>query len=251
MIYICIPALDEARTVGILLWKIRKVMEEFGRDYELLVLDDASDDLTAEVLAPYTRVLPLTVLRNRQRAGYHAALDRLIREANRRSAHPRRDMVVILQADFTEDPEGIPALVKTLEGGADLVTGVPQVRGQVPPGWRWTRRGLGWLAPRRGIAAVGERLSGFRAYRVSALRGALAERERAPLASRPGWAANVELLQAVLPHARQVAEADVPVRYDRRQRPTRFRAWDTARELYALSRSRARIAAPIESQPKS
>ncbi|MGI9188868.1 MAG: glycosyltransferase family 2 protein [Longimicrobiaceae bacterium] len=247
MIYICIPALDEARTVGILLWKIRRVMEEFGRDYELLVLDDASGDDTAEVLAPYTRVLPLTVLRGRKRAGDHAALDRLIREANRRSGHPRRDVVVILQADFTEDPEGIPALVKIIEGGADVVVGVPRVRGEVPPGWRWTRRGLGWLAPRRLGAGVGERFSGFRAYRVSALRGALAERERAPLVSRPGWAGNVELLQAVLPHARQVAEAEVPVRYDRRQRPTRFRAWDTARELYALSRSRARSPGPAAS----
>lgn len=246
MIYICIPALDEARTVGILLWKIRRVMEEFGRDYELLVLDGASDDDTADVLAPYTRVLPLTVLRGRKRAGYHAALDLLIREANRRSTHPRRDAVVVLQADFTEDPEGIPALVKTLEGGADVVTGVPRVQGQAPPGWRWTRRSLGWLAPRRRLGAgVGETLSGFRAYRVAALRGALEERAREPLVSRPGWAGNVELLQAVLPHAREVAATEVPVRYDRRQRPTRFRAWDTARELYALSRSRPGSSGPV------
>ena len=42
MIYICIPAYNEADTVGVLLWKIRRVMENFPRDYELLVLDDAS-----------------------------------------------------------------------------------------------------------------------------------------------------------------------------------------------------------------
>ena len=81
MIFICIPAYNEAETVGVLLWKIRRVMSDFPRDYELLVLDDASTDATRDVLAPYARVLPLTVLRNDKRAGYAASLERLIREA--------------------------------------------------------------------------------------------------------------------------------------------------------------------------
>ena len=31
MIYICLPVHNEAQTVGVLLWKIRNVMAEFGR----------------------------------------------------------------------------------------------------------------------------------------------------------------------------------------------------------------------------
>ena len=46
MIYITIPVHDEESTVGVLLWKIRNVMGEFGRDYEILVCDDASTDGT-------------------------------------------------------------------------------------------------------------------------------------------------------------------------------------------------------------
>jgi len=69
LIYICIPAYNEAATIGVLLWKIRQVMTDFPRDYELLVLDDGSSDETEDVLAPYARVLPLTVLRNRERQG--------------------------------------------------------------------------------------------------------------------------------------------------------------------------------------
>ena len=56
MLYICIPTFDEAPTVGVLLWKIRKVFEEFSREYEILVYNDASTDATAETLEAYTKV---------------------------------------------------------------------------------------------------------------------------------------------------------------------------------------------------
>ncbi|NIQ55975.1 MAG: glycosyltransferase, partial [Gammaproteobacteria bacterium] len=51
MIYISIPAHNEERTAGVVLWKVRQVMSEFGRDYEVLFLDDASTDRTPDVEA--------------------------------------------------------------------------------------------------------------------------------------------------------------------------------------------------------
>ena len=70
MLYICIPAYNEAPTIGVLLWKIRKVFQEYSREYEILVYDDASTDATAETLEGYTKVLPLTILRGESRIGY-------------------------------------------------------------------------------------------------------------------------------------------------------------------------------------
>lgn len=238
LIYICIPAFNEARTVGVLLWKIRRVMAGFPRDYELLVLDDGSTDGTEDILAPYTRVLPLSVSRNEQTQGYAAALERLIRDAVSRSPYPGRDIIIALQADFTEAPEDIPALVKRIEGGADVVgAAATPTEAEAPRAVRWSRKGFGWLLRRIFVpAAVLDPLSGFRAYRVSVLKQALAERNGDPLLSRQGWAANVELLLAVTPHARQAAGAEIAVRHDRRQRETRFHPWNTLVDLWDLAR---------------
>ncbi|HEX6040757.1 glycosyltransferase family 2 protein [Longimicrobium sp.] len=244
MIYICIPALNEAPTVGVLLWRIRQVMTEFRRDFHLIVLDDGSTDATAEVLAPYEKVLPLTLLRNDRTAGYAAALERLLRETVARSTHPKRDIAVVLQADFTEPPEEIPALVRKLEGGADVVgSAVAGVDAELPRGLRWSRRGLPWLLGRKRLPKEGgDPMSGFRAYRVHVIKRALQDREGAPLLTRQGWAANAELLMAVAPHTRRADRADVELRYNRRDRDTRFTPWPTLRETWELVRRAPRLA---------
>lgn len=236
MIYICIPSYNEARTVGVLLWRVRQVMAEFPRDYHLLVLDDASDDATPDILAPYTRVLPLTVIRHERRTGYADSLEELLREAVRRAPYPRRDVIVALQADFTEAPEHIPALVKRIEGGIDVVTSTRDDRA-APVLPRWTRRAFG-LTLRRfdWHESAGDPLSGFRAYRVVCLKKALAARNERPLLELDGWAANAELLRAVQPHARRMATAPVEVRDARRGRATRFSVADAARQFIGLLR---------------
>lgn len=237
MIYVCVPAHNEERTIGVLLWKVRNVMREFGRDFEILVLDDASDDRTGEVLEPYVDELPLQVIHSEEQVGYGAALDRLLREVVERSPYPKRDVAVTLQGDFTEDPADLVPMVKKIEGGADLVAGsmIPPDDG-LPTTLRLARR----LAPRllgaafRG-APVSDPLSGFRAYRVIVLKKAFRDLENgAAPAVGPEWAANLSLLATVAPHARRIEEAPFRMELSRRERDSRFRAFANLRGLAGL-----------------
>jgi glycosyltransferase involved in cell wall biosynthesis len=245
VIYYCIPAYNEAATVGVLLWKIRRVMEDFPRDYEVVVLDDGSTDETLEVLAPYARVVPLTVIRQEQRRGYAAAIERLIRETVARSTHPKRDVLVLLQADFTEAPEDVPALLKRIEGGADVVEGWVVSEGvNVPRALRLARRGVPLIL--RGLPvpdAIRDPVSGFRAYRVSVMKRMLAERNGSPLFRSDGWAANVELIVAIAPHSRRTEGLEVRRRYDLRQRTSRFRPWNTLKDVWYVARQAKQTAA--------
>ena len=240
MIYVCIPAHNEERTIGVLLWKIRKVMREFGRDYEVLVLDDASTDGTATVLDRYRGVLPLRVLEEERRAGYPSAVQRLLREALDRTSYPKRDAAVLLQADFTESPDDIVSLLKALEGGADIVAGVVEKNGRpAPRAVRVARRMAPWVLGRAyGGAPVSDPLSGFRAYRLIVLKKALAEFRGRPFLTSDSWASNVELLGLVAPHARRIAEAPVTLRYDVHGRPSRLSAVRTLRGLLRVRRER-------------
>lgn len=240
MIYVGIPVYNEAPTVGVLLWRIRKVFEAFPREYELLVYDDGSTDDTADVLRPYTEVLPLTVLHGEARRGYGRALDALCRAAARRTRYARRDALITMQGDFTDSPEHIPDLVKRFEGGADVVV-VEQAPSTASPA---PVRRLRWFAPWvlkafGQVPGVADPLGAFRLYRISVLReiykaaGGL----DTPIVTGEGWAANIELLCRAAAVTARVDTAQATARYDLRQRPSRVRPFADALRLYRFGRA--------------
>lgn len=241
MLYICIPSFDEAPTVGVLLWKIRKVFQEFSREYEILVYNDASTDATAETLESYTKVLPLTILGGETRVGYAGALTELCRAAAQRTRYARRDAVITMQADFTDQPEHIPELVKRFEGGADVVVaesgGVTNGPKQVQRLRQFAPWALRWSVKTPGVK---DPFSSLRLYRVSVLRDAFKVAANNPLLAGEGWAANVDLLLSTLPHARRVETVSMEQRYDLRPRPSRVKPLADVLNLYRFGREASR-----------
>jgi glycosyltransferase involved in cell wall biosynthesis len=225
MIYVCIPSYNEAPTIGLLLWKIRQVFAGFQREYQMLVLDDGSNDSTADVLERYTRVLPLSVIRHQEREGYADSVEELLRLAVDRTDRPKRDCAILMHADFAHGPHFIPDLVRRIESGADIVIAESKLEGESSRVRRWVRR----LAPHvlRGavsVPGVTDLVSGFAVFRLVTLRNAF-RGTPGQLLTTEGWAANAELYGRASRHARRVETIPAVERRDLRQRESRISAW--------------------------
>jgi glycosyltransferase involved in cell wall biosynthesis len=244
LIYICIPTYNEGPTVGVLLWRIRRVFQDYSREYEIIVYDDGSTDGTHETLLPYAEVIPLTLLRGELRKGYGFALDKLVREVSRRTRYARRDALIVMQADFTDQPEHIPELVKRFEGGADIVAATQEMS-EAPAPVRRLRR-LAELVQRAGLPKTGpaDPFTSYRLYRISVLRELLKSLDDKPVVASNGWAASMELLLKARRFARRMETVDLAPRYDVRTRETRVRPFADALNLYRFSRKARLLAAP-------
>src|SRR5258706_7700082 len=241
MIYVCVPVHNEASTVGLVLWKVRQVFTAFQREYQIIACDDASTDASAEVLASYARVLPLTVIKHRSRLGYARSLEELLRLGLQRTDRPKRDCAITLHADFVHAPETMEEMVKRLESGADLVVGeVERSVGTRSWGERWVRR----FAPRLlSVSGIRDSVSGFTALRLIVLRQATQRAgggATAPLRTTEGGCPNAELLARLTPHARRMETVPTSARYDLQQRPSRLTAWH---QLVAAWRGRGVVRA--------
>jgi glycosyltransferase involved in cell wall biosynthesis len=237
MLYICIPTYNEGPTVGVLLWRIRKVFQDYSREYAVVVYDDASTDGTAETLAPYCKVLPLTILTGEKREGFGHALNVLCTDVARRTRYPRRDAMVVMQGDFTDQPEVLPELLKRFEGGADIVT-TERARASMPVQVRRLAKLGPWMMrPFISAKGIADPFASFRLYRISLLRDFNKSAPEIPLVTASGWAANLEMFLKLSPLARKVEKVEVAPRYDLRPRDTRVRPFSDAMELYRAGRA--------------
>ena len=142
MVSVVVPVYNEADSVGPLIDRTRSALTALPA-WELVIVDDGSDDATAHLVAEAAtedpRVRLVRLARNfGQTAALQAGFDR-----------SHGDVVVSMDGDLQNDPADIPALVATLEEGYDLVAGY-RVRRQD----RLFRRKIpSWIANRM-IAAI-------------------------------------------------------------------------------------------------
>jgi glycosyltransferase involved in cell wall biosynthesis len=239
MIYVCVAAKNNVSTVGLVLWKVRQVFEDFSREYRLLVTDDCSTDGTTDALEPYTRALPLTLIASDAPRGYAASTEALVMKALELTDRPKRDCLITLPADFSISPAILPELIKRTESGADVVVG-EATQSSLPAVQRFVRRSARWLL-KPGIRLPGLRdvLSGVYAFRLVTLRACI-RAGGVSLLDTDGKCANVELLARAASLARQISVVPVPVR------STSFNSAQRAEGALSLAMSLLRASRKLE-----
>ena len=122
-ISIVIPVFNESESIAYLLEEVKSVMVVNQFNYELIVVNDGSQDNTDAVLVELTKnIKELLVISLRKNYGQTAAMAAGFDIS-------RGDIVITLDGDLQNDPNDIPKLISEINTGYDLICG-----------WRFDRK---------------------------------------------------------------------------------------------------------------
>src|SRR6202789_1000960 len=117
MLSIVIPIHNEEHSILPLYDRLTSVMEQMQRPYEIIFVDDASNDRSFELLANLVETDGrLKVVRLRRNFGQTAALSAGFHEA-------RGKVIIAMDGDLQHAPEDIPALISKINEGYDIASG--------------------------------------------------------------------------------------------------------------------------------
>jgi glycosyltransferase involved in cell wall biosynthesis len=112
---VLVPVYNERIVLPLLYERLRTVLNPLDLSYELVMVDDGSQDGSGDYLVELARISPrVKTIRLSRNFGKEAALTAGLAQA-------RGDVVIILDADLQDPPELIPAMLAAWRGGADVV----------------------------------------------------------------------------------------------------------------------------------
>ena len=156
---VVIPLYNEEENISPLHQRLESCLQSYGQPYEIIYVDDGSDDATFLELQGVAQKNPrVRVVQLSRNFGQTAAISAGI-------AHSNGAILIFMDGDLQNDPQDIPRLLKKLEEGYDVVSGWRRQRQDA----RFSRKIPSWLANRLISRVTGVYLHDFgctlKAYR--------------------------------------------------------------------------------------
>lgn len=135
---VVIPAYNEKRRIGDSLTKIYTYFKKQDYDFEIVVIDDGSDDETLNLLKKYSQKIPnLIILKNESNRGKGFSVKKGVLKS-------RGDIILFTDADTSTPIEEIDKLISWLKNGYQIAIGSRDLpESQVEIHQRWYRELMG------------------------------------------------------------------------------------------------------------
>src|SRR5512147_2182046 len=164
MLSIVVPIHNEEHSILPLYDRLTAVLEQMERPYEILFIDDASNDRSFELLANLVETDGrLKVIRLRRNFGQTAALAAGFHEAG-------GEVVIAMDGDLQHAPEDIPALLAKIDEGYDIASGWRKNRIDNAISRKLPSRIANWLMAKASGLDLHDFGTTFKAYRAEVLK---------------------------------------------------------------------------------
>ncbi len=164
LLSIVIPIHNEERSILPLYDRLTAVLDRLQQPYEILFVDDASNDRSFELLANLVETDGhLKVIRLRRNFGQTAALSAGFHES-------QGDVIVAMDGDLQHAPEDIPALLQKIDEGYDIASGWRKNRVDRALSRKLPSRIANWLMAKASGIDLRDFGTTFKAYRAEVLK---------------------------------------------------------------------------------
>ena len=130
-ISIIIPTYNERDNITPLVERIDHALS--GYDYEIVFVDDGSQDGTAELATALSTDYPVKVMVRQGKRGLASAVVDGLKQAT-------GQIMGVMDADLQHPPEVVPDLLREIKGGVDIAIASRYIEGGGCQGWGLTRR---------------------------------------------------------------------------------------------------------------
>ncbi|HWP46793.1 MAG TPA: glycosyltransferase [Candidatus Limnocylindrales bacterium] len=226
-IHILLPAYNEQEALPRLLERIKVAASTWNQDWCVVVLDDGSNDATAECARQFSGDMKIDIIKHPTNRGLAAAFRTGITHICSYAAP--EDVLITLDADNTHDPGLIGEMLRCFYEGVDIVlasrfvpgggeSGIPLVRRILSHSARWV---IKLLFP---IPEVREYSCSFRGVRVALYQRALATYGEDFIQSTT-FAVTPEILLKLSRFYPRIVEVPLVLRYDQKVGASKMRVW--------------------------
>lgn len=218
-VYVVLPAYNEEQNLGALIKEIDETLFEMKQDYEIVVVDDGSQDETVKVVEEFQEILPITLLKHEVNLGLGGTIRDGLKHAS--DICHDKDIVIVMDADNTHPAGLMRRMIRTVSEGNEVVIASRYQKASsvvgVPIHRQFLSYGAGLLFrimfPIKGVK---DYTCGYRAYRGHVLKRAFSA-YGASLVSEEGFQCMVDILFKLRKLNIIFSEVPLVLRYDQKK----------------------------------